>query len=106
MADHFPRTSAPASHLPDRRPIAVGTISCTAGRTVTTIRTAEGVTRTVASRCPLCRRTVGCECTAPAPTLAPTQQTFEDDPNVCPVCEFWTCRCGTQYTRRTLAVAR
>lgn len=99
---HLRMPAAQSSTQADRRPIAVGIISCTAGRTVTTIRTADGVTRTVASRCPLCRRTVGCECTAPAPT----QQTFEDGPNVCPVCEFWTCRCGTQHTRRTLAVAR
>lgn len=103
---HLRMPAAPSSTPSDRRPIAVGIIGRAAGRTVTIIRTADGVTGTIASGCPLCRRTVGCECTAPAPTLVPTQQTFDDGPNVCPVCEFWTCRCGTQHTRRHLAVAR
>ncbi|MFJ8446855.1 hypothetical protein [[Kitasatospora] papulosa] len=103
---NFAMPAAQSSTQADRRPIAVGIIGRTAGRTVTIIRTADGITGTIASGCPLCRRTVGCECTAPAPTLVPTQQTFDDGPNVCPVCEFWTCRCGTQHTRRDLAVAR
>ncbi|MFD8797230.1 hypothetical protein [Streptomyces atroolivaceus] len=106
MADHFPRTSAPASRLPDRRPIAVGIIGRTAGRTVTIIRTADGVTGTVASGCPICRRMVGCICTAP-PAPVPTQQTFDDgDSDACLICERWICICGTQHTRRDLAVAR
>ncbi|MFB7007872.1 MULTISPECIES: hypothetical protein [unclassified Streptomyces] len=47
MADHFPRTSAPASHQPDRRLIAVGTVSHRDGRTTTVRATETGVTGTI-----------------------------------------------------------
>ncbi|WP_326592806.1 hypothetical protein [Streptomyces brevispora] len=109
MADHFPRTSAPASSPPDRRLIAVGILGRTAGRTVLTIRTADGVTGTVTSRCPNCRRTFE-DCTCPGgltlPAL-PAQQTFDDDSDdACPLCGNWTCTCPTRSSRRELAVAR
>ncbi|MFD0344030.1 hypothetical protein ACFVH0_36090 [Streptomyces sp. NPDC127117] len=47
MADHFPRTSAPASSPSDRRLIAVGILGRTNGRTVRTVRTEAGTTGTV-----------------------------------------------------------
>ncbi|MFJ4852413.1 hypothetical protein [Streptomyces sp. NPDC088730] len=46
MADHFPRTSAPASHPPERRLIAVGVIRRHGGRTTTVRATEAGVTGT------------------------------------------------------------
>ena len=101
---HLRMPAAQSSTQPDRRPIAVGIIGRTAGRTVTIIRTADGVTGTVASRCPACGRTFEtCTCTGTAPA-APEQQTFDDGSDACPICGFWTCRCGTQHTRQ-LAVA-
>lgn len=47
MADHFPRTSAPASSPSDRRLIAVGTISRHDGRTTIVRATEAGVTGTI-----------------------------------------------------------
>lgn len=44
MADHFPRTSAPASSPPERRLIAVGAIRHHGGRTTTVRATEAGVT--------------------------------------------------------------
>lgn len=62
---HLRMPAAQSSTPPDRRPIAVGIIGRTAGRTVTIIRTADGVTGTVANGCPICRRVVGCTCLTP-----------------------------------------
>ncbi|MFJ3706617.1 MULTISPECIES: hypothetical protein [unclassified Streptomyces] len=100
--------AAQSSTLPDRRPIAVGIIGRTAGRTVTIIRTADGITGAISSRCPVCKGTVEtCSCTGTTALPVPKQQTFDDDESdACPICGYWTCRCGTQHTGRALAVAR
>jgi len=99
--------AAQSSTQPDRRPIAVGIIGRTAGRTVTIIRTADGVTGTVTGRCPVCKGTFEtCTCTGTTPAVVPKQQTFDDGSDACLICERWTCICGTQHTRRDLAVAR
>jgi hypothetical protein len=96
--------AAQSSTQADRRPIAVGIIGRTAGRTVTIIRTADGVTGAITGRCPICKGTFEtCTCTGVTPAV-PAQQTFDDGPDRCPLCEYWTCRCGTQHTRQ-LAVA-
>lgn len=47
MADHFPGPSAPASSPPDRRLIAVGTITRRDGRTTTVRATQAGVTGSI-----------------------------------------------------------
>ncbi|MFE9853574.1 MULTISPECIES: hypothetical protein [Streptomyces] len=52
---HRAMPAAARSSLPDRRVIAVGTIRRTVGRTVSTVRTADGVTGTITRRCPVCR---------------------------------------------------
>lgn len=106
---HLRMPAALSSTLPDRRPIAVGIIGRTAGRTVTIIRTADGVTGTITGRCPVCGGTFEtCTCTGlVAPAVVPTQQTFDDDDSdACPCCGDWTCTCPTQALRRELAVAR
>ncbi|WP_406462992.1 hypothetical protein OHB07_16250 [Streptomyces sp. NBC_00111] len=98
--------AAQSSTLPDRRPIAVGIIGRIAGRTVTIIRTADGATGTITSRCPVCRRILeGCICTGTVPAV-PTQQTFDDGSDACLICERWICQCPTQPAHCHLAVAR
>ncbi|WP_327268788.1 hypothetical protein OG233_14020 [Streptomyces sp. NBC_01218] len=100
--------AAQSSTLPDRRILAVGILSRTAaGRTILTVRTADGTTGTITSRCPDCRCPFE-ECTCTGGTLlVPSQQTFDDDADdACPLCGNWTCSCPTQGARRReLAVA-
>ncbi|MFF7183279.1 hypothetical protein [Streptomyces sp. NPDC008121] len=97
--------AAQSSTPPDRRLIAVGIIGRAASRTVTIIRTADGVTGTVANGCPICRRVVGCTCLTPT-TPAPVMQPFDDDSDdACPLCGDWTCTCGTPTSHTDAARA-
>ncbi|MET9702294.1 hypothetical protein [Streptomyces griseus] len=59
--------AAQRSIPPQRRLVAVGTISRNGGRTTTVRATEAGVTGTITSRCPRCRRTLeACTCTGGA----------------------------------------
>lgn len=101
---HLRMPAALSSTPPARRLIAVGTIRHLGGRTITMRATKAGVTGTITSRCPVCKGTFEtCTCTGTAPAV-PKQQTFDDGSDACPLCGYWTCRCGTQNTRQ-LAVA-
>jgi len=104
---HLRMPAAQSSTQPARRLIAVGTIRHHGNRTITVRATLAGVTGTIASRCPVCKGTFEtCTCTGTTPAVVPKQQTFDDGSDACLICERWTCICGTQHTRRDLAVAR
>ncbi|MFI5755646.1 hypothetical protein [Streptomyces sp. NPDC051569] len=99
--------TATAAPRPERRLIATGIIGKTRRRTITTMRTATGATGTVSSRCPVCELLFeDCTCTGLAPVSRP-----EGQGDVCPVREYWQCRCtpwtgSTTCTTMPLAVAR
>jgi hypothetical protein len=108
MAQQHP--SAPESALITRlrRLIAAGIIRRTAGRTLTVRVTQAGVTGTIraTAAAPSCcgrpmrrdgRQYVCGRCGAwTDPGITPQAQTFDDDSdNVCPICERWTCTCGS-----------
>lgn len=64
---HLRMPAALSSTPPDRHLIAVGTIRHRGSRTITVRATTAGVTGTITSRCPVCRRPFeGCTCTGGA----------------------------------------
>lgn len=74
---------------PARTLIAAGFIRRLPGRTLTVRATQAGVTGTI------------------TPHTAATAQTLDDDSDdACPVCGYWTCRCGNARTARQAVTAR
>ena len=60
---HLPMPAALSSIPPARRTVAVGTIRHHGGRTISVRATEAGVTGTINSRCPNCRRILeDCTC--------------------------------------------
>ncbi|WP_215456645.1 hypothetical protein [Streptomyces sp. ATCC 21386] len=79
--------AAPRAAAPARRLIAAGLIRHLPGRTLTVRATPVGVTGTI--------------------TPTPLAQTLDDDSDdACPVCGYWTCRCGTARTHAVAVAAR
>lgn len=119
MQDLPARPVAPASS-PTRRLIAAGFIRRLPGRTLTVRATQAGVTGTITPTLAVlvcCGRPlrlhdgqlVCSRCGSWAdPGAAPAQaQKLDDDSDdACPICGFWTCRCGTgHYVAASEAVA-
>lgn len=106
---HRAMPAAQSSTPPDRQILAVGILTrAAAGRTITTVRTVDGITGTIIRRCTVCRLPFEeCTCTGGVSLVVPSQQTFDDDADdACPLCGDWTCTCPKQAARRRqLAVA-
>lgn len=116
MADHSTGTSVPA---PARRLVAAGFIRRLPGRTLTLRATQAGVTGTITptlSAPVCCGRPMSpqggqlvcgrCGSWTDLGAVPAQAQTIDDDSDdACPICDFWTCRCGTSRTTAIEAVA-